>query len=283
MITKSAKINATSAKIQGQQTRGKTARNRLRQIDYITLRYDRHVLTRKDGLFAQAAWLDLGYGAEPFTTLETARRFRQAHRSLPVIGVEIAQDRVARALPYADDKTDFRLGGFNYPLHDGENIRAIRAFNVLRQYEEQAVLDAYDAMCQQLLPNGLLVEGTCHPFGQYSVTNMVRRVANKSDGHNGQHYWKIEAMVFAHRFKTAFSPSDFQTVLPKNLIHKVTPGHHIYDFFQDWKKQASLNSHLKTWGHRQWFVGTAKALAQDGYHIDCRKWWLRHGILIWRQ
>ncbi|NTS75933.1 hypothetical protein HR060_03545 [Catenovulum sp. SM1970] len=268
-----------SNKIQGQHTRGKTARNRLRQIDVLTLRYDANVITRQDGLFNQAKWCDLGYGAEPVTTLESAARFRQRRANLPVLGIEIDPDRVALASQFADQYTSFRVGGFNFSLLPKEKIRAIRAYNVLRQYEEQAVIDAYDAMSERILPQGLLVEGTCNPFGQYSVTNMVRRLAKPNS--QGK-LWHIEAMVFAYRFKTPFDPIDFQTVLPKNLIHKMVPGQPINDFFSEWKNQAQLNAHLKTWGHRQWFVGIAKALKAQGYHIDCHPWYLRHGFLVWK-
>ncbi len=265
-------------KPQGQQTRGKTAANRLRQIDVMSLRYDQQVLTRNDGEFKQALWVDLGYGAEPVTTLESAARFRSLNPTLPILGVEISPERVALAQQFANSQTQFKVGGFNFPLEPKQKVRAIRSYNVLRQYEQDAVDEAYDLMCERLLTGGLLVEGTCNPFGQYSVTNMVRKLGKASDGRA----WHIEAMIFAYRFKTPFDPIDFQTVLPKNLIHKVTQGEPIHQFFQDWKEQAHLLSHLKTWGHRQWFVGTALALKDLGYNIDTHSWWLRHGFLVWR-
>lgn len=267
-----------SNRIQGQATRGKTAANRLRQIDVLSLKYDKNVLTRRDGAFANACWLDLGFGAEPVTTLESAKRFRRFNSTLPVVGVEIDAERVALANQFSDELTQFYLGGFNFSLPNQQKVRAMRAYNVLRQYDETAVHQAYDAMCQRILPGGLLVEGTSNPYGRYSVTNLIRRVEAEGE----QRCWQIEAMAFAYRFKSEFEIKELQTVLPKNLIHKVVPGQPIYQFFEAWKTAAAHQAHTKTWGNRQWFVNTAIALQQAGFNILLNKWWLRHGILLWR-
>ena len=138
---------------QGQPTRGKTARNRLRRVDTFVALYDPTVLRREDGPFAGAYFVDLGYGAEPVTTLESAERFRRLNPHLPVLGVEIDPSRVAAAQPYAGERTHFRLGGFNLPLGrsaDGtaESVRLIRAFNVLRQYEESEVAGAWSMLAR---------------------------------------------------------------------------------------------------------------------------------------
>src|SRR5262245_46032818 len=127
---------ATSRKPEGQPTRGKTAVNRLRRVDSFFLRYDPALISSQDGAFARALYVDLGYGAEPTTTLESAARLRRVNPSLSVLGVEIDPQRVAAARPFADAQTDFRLGGFNLPLRNGESVRLVRAFNVLRQYDE---------------------------------------------------------------------------------------------------------------------------------------------------
>jgi len=73
---------------------------------------------------------------------------------LKILGVEIDKERVDAALLYADDKLSFRLGGFNLPLKESETVRLIRAFNVLRQYEEKDFIPAYegwlDMFCRRL-------------------------------------------------------------------------------------------------------------------------------------
>ncbi len=107
---------APPARPLGQPTRGKTARNRLRRVDTFLALYDAGLLRREDGPFAGAFFVDLGYGAAPTTTLESAQRLRRINPALPVLGVEIDPERVAAAQPCADELTQFRLGGFNLPL-----------------------------------------------------------------------------------------------------------------------------------------------------------------------
>src|SRR5512147_1258388 len=113
----------TSKKPEGLPTRGKTASNRLRRVDNFILLYEPSLLTRTDGPFAHAIFVDLGYGFDARTTLESAVRFRRLNPELPILGVEIEKERVDAALPYADEKTFFRLGGFNLPLQEGEHVR----------------------------------------------------------------------------------------------------------------------------------------------------------------
>ena len=122
-----------ATKPQGQPTRGKTASNRLRRVDNFILLYEPSLLTRTDGLFADSMFVDLGYGFDARTTLESAERFRRANPGLKILGVEIDKERVEAASPYADEKTFFRLSGFNLPLKVGEHVCLIRAFDVLRQ------------------------------------------------------------------------------------------------------------------------------------------------------
>ncbi|MGC9333879.1 MAG: hypothetical protein ACP5JJ_07020, partial [Anaerolineae bacterium] len=66
---------------EGQPTRGKTARNRLRGLDRFLQGYDPDLLMRRDGLFARAFYVDLGYGDEPITTLESADRLRKLNQA----------------------------------------------------------------------------------------------------------------------------------------------------------------------------------------------------------
>jgi len=163
-----------SKKPEGQLTRGKTASNRLRRVDNFILLYEPSLLTRTDDLFVDSMFVDLGYGFDARTTLESAARFRRVNRNLKILGVEIDKERVETALPFADEKTFFRLGGFNLPLKVGEHVRLIRAFNVLRQYEEKDFAPAYERLAQYVLPGGLMIEGTSNPFGSIWCANVVR-------------------------------------------------------------------------------------------------------------
>lgn len=263
---------ASPKKPQGQVTRGKTARNRLRQVDNFLLLYEPGLLTRRDGDFAGALFVDLGYGAEAVTTLESAARFRRLNPALKVLGVEIEPERVAAALPFADDLTFFRLGGFNLPLQPGETVRAMRAFNVLRQYDENEVAPAWAELGRTMLPGGLLIEGTSNPSGAIWAANLLRRI---EDG------WRQEALVFFTNFHLGFNPQDFQTILPKNYIHHVLPGEPIGDFFSDWKSACAEASAMQTWGLRQWFAASAEGLAKRGYRINLRSKWLAKGWMLW--
>lgn len=256
----------------GQITRGKTASNRLRRVDNFILLYEPALLTRTDSLFQRSMFVDLGYGFDARTTLESAERFRRVNPNLPILGVEIDKDRVDAALPYEDRITHFRLGGFNLPLHAGESVRLIRAFNVLRQYEEKDFIPAYQRLAEYVLPGGLMIEGTSNPFGSIWVANLVRK---ESSG------WKFEALVFSTNFRMGFDITDFQAVLPKNYIHHVVQGEEIYDFIEAWKRSAAETSPAKVFGVKQWFINSVENLAAKGYKIDLRKKWLTKGWLIW--
>ena len=241
------------------------------------LLYDPGLLTRGDGAFADALFVDVGYGEEPITALESAARFRRLNANLRVLGVEIDAERVARAQPYTDDQTFFRMGGFNLPLEAGESVRAMRAFNVLRQYEEADVLPAWERMARYVLPGGLLLEGTSNPTGGIWAANVLRRTEDQ------RLPWHREALVFFTNFSMGFDPVEFQTILPKNYIHRVVPGEPVFDFFSAWKAAAAETSALQTWGPRQWYIAAAEALSRRGYHINLRRKWLSKGWMIWEE
>ena len=289
-----------SKKPEGQPTRGKTAANRLRRVDNFILLYEPSLLTRADGLFTGSLFVDLGYGFDPRTTLESALRFRKLNPDLKILGVEIDKERVETALPFADEKTFFRLGGFNLPLQSGERVRLIRAFNVLRQYEEKDFSPAYERLAEYVLPGGLMIEGTSTPFGNVWAANLARRkdvILSDSEESLSKvkktlwspvgslrvtNEWSFEALVFSTNFHSGFEVEEFQTILPKNYIHRVADGEPIHDFFEAWKRSASETASAKTFGLKQWFTASAESLAKKGFDIDLHKKWLGKGYLIWR-
>ena len=293
---------AIPKKPEGQPTRGKTASNRLRRVDNFILLYEPSLLSRIDNGFADSLFVDLGYGFDARTTLELAARFRRVNPALKILGVEIDKERVDAALPYADDKTFFRLGGFNLPLKEDETVRLIRAFNVLRQYEEKDFVPAYERLAQYVLPGGLMIEGTSDPFGRIWSANVARRInienvtLSEAKSLNKQQAktlrslsslrvtnsgWKMEALVFSTNFHSGLDVEEFQTILPKNYIHHVLPGEMIYDFFTAWKRAAAETVSAKVYGLRPWFEAAAQALARYGYSINLQKRFLSRGWLIW--
>ncbi len=227
--------------------------------------------------------------------------------NLKILGVEIDKERVENALPFADEKTFFRLSGFNLPLKESEHVRLIRAFNVLRQYEEKDFAPAYERLAQYVLPGGLVIEGTSNPFGSIWVANVARKVDNvtlreaksleqqpieilrslrsltppRRPSGGMTNNWNFEALVFSTNFRLGFDVQEFQTVLPKNLIHHITSGEPIYDFFEAWKESAAETSAMKAFGARQWFVNSAESLARKGYQVNLQKKFLSRGYLIW--
>lgn len=265
--------HSTTKKRMGKPTRGKTADNRLRRVDNFILLYEPSLLNRTDGLFADSLFVDLGYGFDPRTTLESAERFRRVNPDLKILGVEIDKERVESAKPFEDSKTFFRLGGFNLPLLGSERVRLMRAFNVLRQYEEKDVIPAYEQLAEHVLPDGLMIEGTSNPYGSIWAANLARKTE--------QGNWRMEALVFSTNFRLGFEVEEFQTILPKNYIHRMVNGEPIFDFFEAWKHASSETSSVRTFGVKQWFAASAAALGQKGFRIDAHKKWLGKGWLIW--
>jgi hypothetical protein len=266
-----------------QPTRGKTARNRLRRVDNFVLLYAPGLLRRRDGDFAHAPFVDLGYGAEPWTTLESAVRLRRLNPTLPVLGVEIDPARVDAAQPFADGLTRFRQGGFDLPLSSDaagrpRRARLIRAFNVLRQYDEADVAGAHAALGRHLLPGGLLIEGTSDPLGRLWVANLLQKPPEGalSDA------LVVKGLLFSTNFRWGFEPGLFQPVLPKNYIHRVVPGEPIHDFFAAWQRAYQAALPVRGLGLRQLFAESARRLAAQGYAVDTRRKLLSKGYLLWR-
>lgn len=260
---------------QGQITRGKTARNRLRRVDNFLCLYDPALIRQPDPPGQTSWYVDLGYGEEAFTALESAERLRRLNPALPVLGVEIDPERVERALPFEDNLTRFRLGGFNLPLWSGESARLIRAFNVLRQYDESEVQDSLLTLGERLIPGGLIIEGTSDPFGRIWVANLLRKQA---DGE----LW-VEGLLFSTNFRWGFEPAIFQPRLPKNFIHRMLPGETIDAFMSAWKDAALATISVRTLGLRQWFIASALALRGLGWTVEARKRPLRQGYLLWKR
>jgi len=250
----------------GQPTRGKTGPNRLRRTDIFLALYD-PIWMRT----LPSPYLDLGYGASATTTLETFNRLQRINPHVRVLGVEIDPERVAVAQPFARPGLEFRLGGFNLPLGNGETVGIIRAMNVLRQYPEAEHSPAVRLLASYLMEGGLLLEGTSDPTGRLMVWNLFRRKFNEI---------KFEGLVFSVKFFKAFSPRTFQPVLPKNCIHHANPGSELDHFFQSWTQAWQQSIQTNITDPRVLFVNAALLLSnQYRYPIDLRPALLRRGFL----
>jgi hypothetical protein len=248
----------------GQPTRGKTAPNRLRKTDtFLAVAFPAFV-HHLPGLY-----VDLGYGAYPVTSRETLYRLRRLNPGLSVLGVEIDPARVAEAQPFVERGLAFRHGGFDLPLARGERVSVIRAFNVLRQYEEAAVAGALAALGAALIEGGLLIEGTSDPHGRLLAFNLYRKKETLESA----------GVVLAPRVGTEFTPRALRAVLPKAFIHHAEPAGAIDRFFAAWEAAwQRARGHALT--PRQRFAAAALDLAQrEDYALDRRDALLRRGFL----
>jgi SAM-dependent methyltransferase len=244
----------------GAVTRGTTGTNRLRRIDrYIGAL---PVLRRTDDPLV----VDLGYGASGVTAFELQARLTAVRQDVEVIGFEISPERVARATaqlkevrdgraPFSPDaRVSFALGGFEVPLPAGRRAAVIRAFNVLRQYDESAVPDAWARMVARLQPGGLLVEGTCNEVGRVASWATV--------GHDGP-----ETFTVSLRLTGLEHPSIVAERLPKALIHRNVPGENVHRFLADLDRFWQHNAGIGAYGPSQRWIATVAAMAEAGWSV----------------
>ncbi|BCJ60019.1 hypothetical protein Jiend_34410 [Micromonospora endophytica] len=138
---------ARAARPLGVPTRGTTNPNRLRRMDNWIVETCADVL--RDAV--DPVVVDLGYGATPVTAVELRARLAVRVRAdVRVVGLEIDPVRVAAAQPAADPPgLTFARGGFELA---GLRPALVRAANVLRQYDEGEVPDAWATLTARLAP-----------------------------------------------------------------------------------------------------------------------------------
>mgnify|MGYP000476952080 CR=1 FL=1 len=245
----------------GRITRGTTAPNRLRRIDRWILNYECSRLRAIE----QPIVVDLGYGATPITAVELRDRLHQhVSANIEVVGIEIDPARVAEGVAISQPRLDFRLGGFEVPLPEARSPIAIRAFNVLRQYDEPEVAGAWNMMVSRLQPGGVLVEGTCDEIGRISswiavtaegpqtLTIALKLDALSPDSATAQQY---------------DAPSVVAERLPKALIHHNVAGEPIHDYLVALDRAWQANAALGAFGANQRWIATAAAMRDAGWPI----------------
>ena len=251
----------------GTITRGTTAPNRLR-------RADRWLCSVQAPLLRAAAdplVVDLGYGATPVTALELLARLRRVRPDVEVVGIEIDPARVAAAAPLTAPGLSFSLGGFELPLPRNRRPLVVRAFNVLRQYDESAVADAWTTVRRRLAQGGLLVDGTCDELGRRATWVSV-----------GAEAGPVSLTVSMH-LRHVQQPSDVATRLPKALIHRNVPGEPVHAWLaaldDAWVREAALASY----GPRQRFVAAVARLRADGWPVlgGASRWRLGEVSVAW--
>jgi hypothetical protein len=245
---------------QGGITRGTTNPNRLRRIDNWIVRTCGPMLADA----ADPLVVDLGYGATPVTTIELRARLTAVRPDVRVVGLEIDPVRVAQAQPAADPPgLTFARGGFELA---GLQPLVVRAFNVLRQYDAEAVRAAWTTMTSALAPGGVVVEGTCDELGRLASWILLDASGPLS-------------LTLAARLATLDRPATLAERLPKALIHHNVPRQPIHALIDAldiaWRDAAPVG----VFGARQRWTRAVATLAGAGWPIDGRPVTWRRGEL----
>lgn len=245
----------------GQLTRGTTGYNRLRRSDRWLVHSPRVRAALQSA--ADPLVVDLGYGALPVTTLELASRLRSVRDDVRVVGLEIHPERVDAARSAALPGVEFGLGGFELA---GLTPVLVRAFNVLRQYDVDAVPEAWSMMSRHLAAGGLIVDGTCDELGRRCCWVLLDA--------QGPVSLTLACDPFA-----IDKPSDLAERLPKVLIHHNVDGQPIGALLAAADRAwASVAGH-GVFGPRVRWRAMLDMLAEQGIPVDPPRRRLRDGVL----
>ena len=249
----------------GSITRGTTNPNRLRRVD-------RYIATLPVVRKESAVVVDLGFGASPITAVELLSRLQKVNPSVHVVGIEIERERVDRGLEVATNNLHFMHGGFETPLPSQfATADLIRAYNVLRQYDESEVAAAWKTMQSKLSSDGMLVEGTCDEIGRLSSWVTLNRHEPIS-------------FTISLRLSGLDMPSKVAERLPKVLIHRNVPGEKIFDFLNALDKAWKNHSALAVFGASQRWISVCKEMRNLGWPLvgDSKRWRLGEISVDWK-
>ena len=251
---------------EGEITRGTTNPSRLRRVDRWITQAQRSVLRAIECPLL----VDLGFGASPVTTVELYRRVRVVAPDAQVVGLEIDQERVAAArrrlaaLRAAGDELpglSFRPGGFELPVAPRPAL--VRAFNVLRQYQEEQAWAAWSRLRAGLAAGGVLIEGTCDEIGRRAVWVTLPATAGAAPAGGGR---AAALITFSARLASMERPSDLAERLPKTLIHRNVPGEPVHAFLRDFDRAWDRAAPYSAFGARQRWLAAVAALS-DGWPV----------------
>ena len=253
-----------AAKPVGEITRGTTHPNRLRRVDrWIEATFGPRLRRQADPLV-----VDLGFGASPVTTMELQHRLP----GVRVVGMEIDPSRVAAAR-LAHPAATFDVGGFELGRYAGR-VSVVRAFNVLRQYDEDAVAGAWSMMLGAVRPDGAVVEGTCDEVGR--LASWVRLDARRA--------WDTPvSLTLSMRLAGLQRPGGVCARLPKALIHHNLPGEPIHGFLNALDAAWAASAPWQDLSARQRWVATVQAVQRQGYRVLDRpaRWRLGEITVAW--
>lgn len=238
-------------------TRGTTGINRLRRSDRWLVHDALVQRALRDA--ADPLVVDLGYGARPHTTFELAARLSVVRRDRRVVGLEIDPDRVVESR----DGVSFARGGFELA---GLRPVLVRAFNVLRQYPEDAVEPAWARLRSGLAPGGLIVDGTCDELGRRCAWVLL-------DAHG-----PISLTLAWDPFDLE-RPSDIAERLPKALIHRNVPGEPVHALLTAADRAWATAAPHGSFGPRVRWRAALDLLAAQGLPVKAQRRRLRDCVL----
>lgn len=259
MVHKAERVNASeiqgggrgtvrSGRPVGNVTRGTTNPNRMRRLDRWLTGPQAWRLRRA----ADPLVVDLGYGASPATAVELYERLTGIRGDVRVVGIEIEPERVRLAQALERTGLSFQLGGFELSV-PGRPV-LVRAFNVLRQYEESDVHGIWRLVQGRLGSGGLFIDGTCDEIGR-----RVTWVALDAD--------RPLSLSLSMRFGSFELPSEVAERLPKALIHRNVPGENIHAYLQAMDKAWLDAAPLASFGNRQRWSAMCQGLLDGGWPI----------------
>ena len=237
------------AKPVGNVTRGTTNPNRMRRVDrWLTGPQAPRLRNAADPLV-----VDLGYGATPATAVELYERLSAVRQDVRVVGIEIEPERVSAAAPLERPGLAFRVGGFELPV-PGRPV-LVRAFNVLRQYEEADVAGIWRMVQDRLSADGLFIDGTCDEIGRRVTWVALDRERPLS-------------LSMSVRFGSFDLPSDVAERLPKALIHRNVAGEPVHALMQAMDRAWLESAPRASFGTRQRWQGMCRSLREAGWPVQ---------------
>ncbi len=140
----------------------------------------------------------------------------------------------------------------------------VRAFNVLRQYEEAEAWAAWHRLCAGLAPDGVLVEGTCDEIGRRAVwaalrPGLVPHPRMRGAGRAAGRVAVPETITFAAHLATLPRPSELAERLPKTLIHRNVPGERVHGLLAAFDRTWAASAPQSAFGPRQRWLGRGRA------------------------
>lgn len=202
--------------------------------------------------------VDLSHGASPVTTVELFVRLRAVRPSIEVVGLEIDPVQVAAGQAilttsglldtFPNSGLSFRQGGFELPLDRPPIL--VRAFNVLRRYDEPTAWAAWDRLRSGLAPGGLLIEGTSDELGRRAVWISLGREGPRS-------------ITFGAHLGSLLRPSELGERLPKTLIHRNVPGERVHALLTDFDRCWAIAEPQSVLGPRQRWLAAVESLARS--------------------